>query len=61
MIEPVVLTVRSLERSLAFEQCAAGPRDALDAGEDVEFARLDGLGLAEDDEVVCPRQLSHQR
>jgi hypothetical protein len=33
----------------------------LDGGEDVEVARLDGPGLAEDEEVVRPRQLSQGR
>lgn len=33
----------------------------LDGGEEVEFARLDGLRQAEDDLMVRPRQLSHQR
>ena len=41
-------------------ELALGPA-SFDGREDIELARLDGLRLAEEDEVMGPRQLCHQR
>ena len=44
---------------LPFEFALRPPRS--DRGNQVEFPRLERLRLAEDDEVLSPRQLCHQR